>query len=494
MGGTAAMAPCVALAPRRDGMPSPGTSGGIGGRPHVALRQPLPRYARRPISPNRVRPGDLGGFSVVRSAPVGEGGPSEEDAPRRDEARGDRTGSIARLPRVSRRAGGGARLVAARRSPSPDRARARSVRLRCLPPSSSSDGVSAGDDADAEDGGASGSSETASDDVAEANDADTDGGASDDAGEEKAGRDDESDTTDAAVDPIPLVIKAAAADDDDDDDASDVEDDDDQVVTDPPVEEVLDRRSKVMAAAEANVPPSQRDPKAQSTEEALAEEAEALAEEEALDEAAAQSATEDATVEEETLSISRETRNEFAESGSFDEAERAELDTASETSPVSDSSDDSIDDSIDPDTNPNGSGDDVKVTEGVDYAGTVTAEYTFPSSLQGKPRDDAAERFKKAFQKKDKKVGEQEEALREAFSQYADDMEDIDAEAPASATSSIAQFDPADNDEYTPRAISRVCFFLFFLLAIRLNACFVPYRPFPIKTPSWCSPRSAPSP
>lgn len=490
MGGTAAMAPCVALAPRRDGMPSPGTSGGIGGRPHVALRQPLPRYARRPISPNRVRPGDLGGFSVVRSAPVGEGRPSEEeDAPRRDEARGDRTGSIARLPRVSRRAGGGARLVAARRSPSPDRARARSVRLRCLPPSSED----AGDDADAEDGGASGSSETTSDDVAEANDADTDGGASDDAGEEKAGRDDESDTTDAAVDPIPLVIKAAAADDDDDDDADDADEDDDQVVTDPPVEEVLDRRSKVMAAAEANVPPSQRDPKAQSTEEALAEEAEALAEEEAVDEAAAQSAAEDTAVEE-TLSISRETRNEFAESGSFDEAERAELDTASETSPVSDSSDDSIDDSIDPDTNPNGSGDDVKVTEGVDYAGTVTAEYTFPSSLQGKPRDDAAERFKKAFQKKDKKVGEQEEALREAFSQYADDMEDIDAEAPASATSSIAQFDPADNDEYTPRAISRVCFFLFFLLAIRLsNSCFVPYRLFPIKTPSWCSPRSGPS-
>ena len=492
MGGTAAMAPCVALAPRRDGMPSPGTSGGIGGRPHVALRQPLPRYARRPISPNRVRPGDLGGFSVVRSAPVGEGRPSEEDdAPRRDEARGDRTGSIARLPRVSRRAGGGARLVAARRSPSPDRARARSVRLRCLPPSSEN-GVDAGDDADAEDGGASGSSETTSDDVAEANDADTDGGASDDAGEEKAGRDDESDTTDAAVDPIPLVIKGFAADDDDDDDADDdVEDEDDQVVTDPPVEEVLDRRSKVMAAAEANVPPSQRDPKAQSTEEALAEEAEALAEE-AVDEAAAQSAAEDTAVEE-TLSISRETRNEFAESGSFDEAERAELDTASETSPVSDSSDDSIDDSIDPDTNPNGSGDDVKVTEGVDYAGTVTAEYTFPSSLQGKPRDDAAERFKKAFQKKDKKVGEQEEALREAFSQYADDMEDIDAEAPASATSSIAQFDPADNDEYTPRAISRVCFFFIFPLAIRLNACFVPYRPFPIKTPSWCSPRSGPS-
>ena len=492
MGGTAAMAPCVALAPRRDGMPSPGTSGGIGGRPHVALRQPLPRYARRPISPNRVRPGDLGGFSVVRSAPVGEGGPSEEDdPPRRDEARGDRTGSIARLPRVSRRAGGGARLVAARRSPSPDRARARSVRLRCLPPSSED----AGDDADAEDGGASGSSESTPDDVAEANDADTDGGASDDAGEEKAGRDDESDTTDAAVDPIPLVIKGSAAADVDDDDASDdVEDADDEVVTDPPVEEVLDRRSKVMAAAEANVPPSQRDPKAQSTEEALAEEAEAAAEEEAVDEAAAQSAAEDATVEE-TLSISRETRNEFAESGSFDEAERAELDTASETSPVSDSSDDSIDDSIDPDTSPNGSGDDVKVTEGVDYAGTVTAEYTFPSSLQGKPRDDAAERFKKAFQKKDKKVGEQEEALREAFSQYADDMEDIDAEAPASATSSIAQFDPADNDEYTPRAISRVCFFLFFLiLAIRLNACFVPYRLFPIKTPSWCSPRSGPSP
>ena len=491
MGGTAAMAPCVALAPRRDGMPSPGTSGGIGGRPHVALRQPLPRYARRPISPNRVRPGDLGGFSVVRSAPVGEGRPSEDDPPRRDEARGDRTGSIARLPRVSRRAGGGARLVAARRSPSPDRARARSVRLRCLPPSSEN-GVDAGDDADAEDGGASSSSETTSDDVAEANDADTDGGASDDAGEEKAGRDDESDTTDAAVDPIPLVIKAAAADDDDDDDASDAADDDDQVVTDPPVEEVLDRRSKVMAAAEANVPPSQRDPKAQSTEEALAEEAEALAEE-AVDEAAAQSTAEDTAVEE-TLSISRETRNEFAESGSFDEAERAELDTASETSPVSDSSDDSIDDSIDPDTNPNGSGDDVKVTEGVDYAGTVTAEYTFPSSLEGKPRDDAAERFKKAFQKKDKKVGEQEEALREAFSQYADDMEDIDAEAPASATSSIAQFDPADNDEYTPRAISRVCFFLFFfILAIRLNACFVPYRLFPIKTPSWCSPRSGPS-
>ena len=94
----------------------------------------------------------------------------------------------------------------------------------------------------------------------------------------------------------------------------------------------------------------------------MAEEAEALAEEEALDEAAAQSAAEDTAVEE-TLSISRETRNEFAESGSFDEAERAELDTASETSPVSDSSDDSIDDSIDPDTNPNGSGDDVKVTE-----------------------------------------------------------------------------------------------------------------------------------
>ena len=479
------MAPCVALAPRRDGMPSPGTSGGIGGRPHVALRQPLPRYARRPISPNRVRPGDLGGFSVVRSAPVGEGRPSEDDAPRRDEARGDRTGSIARLPRVSRRAGGGARLVAARRSPSPDRARARSVRLRCLPPSSSSDGVSAGDDAEAEDGGASGSSESTSDDVAEANDADTDGGASDDAGEEK----DESDTTDAAVDPIPLVIKGAAAAADDDDDASDVEDDDDQVVTDPPVEEVLDRRSKVMAAAEANVPPSQRDPKAQSTEEALAEEA--LAEEEAVDEAAAQSAAEDTAVEE-TLSISRETRNEFAESGSFDEAERAELDGSDAA--VNDSSDDSIDDSIDPDTSPNGSGDEVKVTEGVDYAGTVTAEYTFPSSLQGKPRDDAAERFKKAFQKKDKKVGEQEEALREAFSQYADDMEDIDAEAPASATSSIAQFDPADNDEYTPRAISRVCFFLFFLLAIRLNACFVPYRPFPIKTPSWCSPRSGPSP
>ena len=485
MGGTAAMAPCVALAPRRDGMPSPGTSGGIGGRPHVALRQPLPRYARRPISPNRVRPGDLGGFSVVRSAPVGEGRPSEDDAPRRDEARGDRTGSIARLPRVSRRSGGGARLVAARRSPSPDRARARSVRLRCLPPSSSSDGVSAGDDAEAEDGGASGSSESTSDDVAEANDADTDGGASDDAGEEK----DESDTTDAAVDPIPLVIKGAAAAADDDDDASDAADDDDQVVTDPPVEEVLDRRSKVMAAAEANVPPSQRDPKAQSTEEALAEEA--LAEEEAVDEAAAQSAAEDTAVEE-TLSISRETRNEFAESGSFDEAERAELDGSDAA--VNDSSDDSIDDSIDPDTSPNGSGDEVKVTEGVDYAGTVTAEYTFPSSLQGKPRDDAAERFKKAFQKKDKKVGEQEEALREAFSQYADDMEDIDAEAPASATSSIAQFDPADNDEYTPRAISRVCFFLFFLLAIRLNACFVPYRPFPIKTPSWCSPRSGPSP
>ena len=479
------MAPCVALAPRRDGMPSPGTSGGIGGRPHVALRQPLPRYARRPISPNRVRPGDLGGFSVVRSAPVGEGRPSEDDAPRRDEARGDRTGSIARLPRVSRRSGGGARLVAARRSPSPDRARARSVRLRCLPPSSSSDGVSAGDDAEAEDGGASGSSESTSDDVAEANDADTDGGASDDAGEEK----DESDTTDAAVDPIPLVIKGAAAADDDDDDASDAADDDDQVVTDPPVEEVLDRRSKVMAAAEANVPPSQRDPKAQSTEEALAEEA--LAEEEAVDEAAVQSAAEDTAVEE-TLSISRETRNEFAESGSFDEAERAELDGSDAA--VNDSSDDSIDDSIDPDTSPNGSGDEVKVTEGVDYAGTVTAEYTFPSSLQGKPRDDAAERFKKAFQKKDKKVGEQEEALREAFSQYADDMEDIDAEAPASATSSIAQFDPADNDEYTPRAISRVCFFLFFLLAIRLNACFVPYRPFPIKTPSWCSPRSGPSP
>ena len=479
------MAPCVALAPRRDGMPSPGTSGGIGGRPHVALRQPLPRYARRPISPNRVRPGDLGGFSVVRSAPVGEGRPSEDDAPRRDEARGDRTGSIARLPRVSRRSGGGARLVAARRSPSPDRARARSVRLRCLPPSSSSDGVSAGDDAEAEDGGASGSSESTSDDVAEANDADTDGGASDDAGEEK----DESDTTDAAVDPIPLVIKGAAAAADDDDDASDAADDDDQVVTDPPVEEVLDRRSKVMAAAEANVPPSQRDPKAQSTEEALAEEA--LAEEEAVDEAAAQSAAEDTAVEE-TLSISRETRNEFAESGSFDEAERAELDGSDAA--VNDSSDDSIDDSIDPDTSPNGSGDEVKVTEGVDYAGTVTAEYTFPSSLQGKPRDDAAERFKKAFQKKDKKVGEQEEALREAFSQYADDMEDIDAEAPASATSSIAQFDPADNDEYTPRAISRVCFFLFFLLAIRLNACFVPYRPFPIKTPSWCSPRSGPSP
>ena len=479
------MAPCVALAPRRDGMPSPGTSGGIGGRPHVALRQPLPRYARRPISPNRVRPGDLGGFSVVRSAPVGEGRPSEDDAPRRDEARGDRTGSIARLPRVSRRSGGGARLVAARRSPSPDRARARSVRLRCLPPSSSSDGVSAGDDAEAEDGGASGSSESTSDDVAEANDADTDGGASDDAGEEK----DESDTTDAAVDPIPLVIKGAAAAADDDDDASDAADDDDQVVTDPPVEEVLDRRSKVMAAAEANVPPSQRDPKAQSTEEALAEEA--LAEEEAVDEAAVQSAAEDTAVEE-TLSISRETRNEFAESGSFDEAERAELDGSDAA--VNDSSDDSIDDSIDPDTSPNGSGDEVKVTEGVDYAGTVTAEYTFPSSLQGKPRDDAAERFKKAFQKKDKKVGEQEEALREAFSQYADDMEDIDAEAPASATSSIAQFDPADNDEYTPRAISRVCFFLFFLLAIRLNACFVPYRPFPIKTPSWCSPRSGPSP
>ena len=485
MGGTAAMAPCVALAPRRDGMPSPGTSGGIGGRPHVALRQPLPRYARRPISPNRVRPGDLGGFSVVRSAPVGEGRPSEDDAPRRDEARGDRTGSIARLPRVSRRSGGGARFVTARRSPSPDRARARSVRLRCLPPSSSSDGVSAGDDAEAEDGGASGSSESTSDDVAEANDADTDGGASDDAGEEK----DESDTTDAAVDPIPLVIKGAAAAADDDDDASDAADDDDQVVTDPPVEEVLDRRSKVMAAAEANVPPSQRDPKAQSTEEALAEEA--LAEEEAVDEAAVQSAAEDTAVEE-TLSISRETRNEFAESGSFDEAERAELDGSDAA--VNDSSDDSIDDSIDPDTSPNGSGDEVKVTEGVDYAGTVTAEYTFPSSLQGKPRDDAAERFKKAFQKKDKKVGEQEEALREAFSQYADDMEDIDAEAPASATSSIAQFDPADNDEYTPRAISRVCFFLFFLLAIRLNACFVPYRPFPIKTPSWCSPRSGPSP
>ena len=88
MGGTAAMAPCVALAPRRDGMPSPGTSGGIGGRPHVALRQPLSRYARRPISPNRVRPGDLGGFSVVRSAPVGEGRPSEDDPLRRDEARG----------------------------------------------------------------------------------------------------------------------------------------------------------------------------------------------------------------------------------------------------------------------------------------------------------------------------------------------------------------------------------------------------------------------
>ena len=253
MGGTAAMAPCVSLAPRREGMPSPGTSGGIGGRPHVALRQPLPRYARRPISPNRVRPGDLGGFSVVRSAPVGEERPSEDDAPRRDEARGDRTGSITRLPRVSRRAGGGARLVAARRSPSPDRARARSVRLRCLPPSSED----AGDDADAEDGGASGSSETTYDDVAEANDADPDGGASDDAGEEKAGRDDESDTTDAAADPIPLVIKAAAAADDDDDDADDVDEDDDQVVTDPPVEEVLDRRSKVMAAAEANVPPSQ---------------------------------------------------------------------------------------------------------------------------------------------------------------------------------------------------------------------------------------------
>ena len=440
---------------------------------------PQPREARGfgRLQRRALRPGR-------RRTTVGGG-----DAPRRDEARGDRTGSIARLPRVSRRAGGGARLVAARRSPSPDRARARSVRLRCLPPSSED----AGDDADAEDGGASGSSETTSDDVAEANDADTDGGASDDAGEEKAGRDDESDTTDAAVDPIPLVIKAAAADDDDDDDADDADEDDDQVVTDPPVEEVLDRRSKVMAAAEANVPPSQRDPKAQSTEEALAEEAEALAEEEAVDEAAAQSAAEDTAVEE-TLSISRETRNEFAESGSFDEAERAELDTASETSPVSDSSDDSIDDSIDPDTNPNGSGDDVKVTEGVDYAGTVTAEYTFPSSLQGKPRDDAAERFKKAFQKKDKKVGEQEEALREAFSQYADDMEDIDAEAPASATSSIAQFDPADNDEYTPRAISRVCFFLFFSIrAIRLNACFVPYRLFPIKTPSWCSPRSGPS-
>ena len=147
------MAPAVALAPRRDGTPLPGTSSGIGGRPHVALRQPLPRYARRAVSPNRVRPGEAGGFTIVRSARRGDkypGARDEDDPPRVDDVRVD-DGSIARLPRARRATG--ARLVAARRSPSPDRAR--SVRLRCLPPSDAAGHLAPDDDDDAAKDGAS---------------------------------------------------------------------------------------------------------------------------------------------------------------------------------------------------------------------------------------------------------------------------------------------------------------------------------------------------
>ena len=149
MGTWAAMAPAVALAPRRDGTPLPGTSSGIGGRPHVALRQPLPRYARRAVSPNRVRPGEAGGFTIVRSARRGDkypGARDEDDPPRVDDVRVD-DGSIARLPRARRATG--ARLVAARRSPSPDRAR--SVRLRCQPPSDAAGSLTPDDDDDDDD-------------------------------------------------------------------------------------------------------------------------------------------------------------------------------------------------------------------------------------------------------------------------------------------------------------------------------------------------------
>ena len=163
MGTWAAMAPAVALAPRRDGTPLPGTSSGIGGRPHVALRQPLPRYARRAVSPNRVRPGEAGGFTVVRSSRRGDEYPGvradEDDPPRVDD------GSIARLPRARRALG--ARLVAARRSPSPDRAR--SVRLRCLPPSDDAAGHLAPDDDD--DAGKDGASTPESGDATPSKDA-----------------------------------------------------------------------------------------------------------------------------------------------------------------------------------------------------------------------------------------------------------------------------------------------------------------------------------
>ena len=176
------MAPAVALAPRRDGTPLPGTSSGIGGRPHVALRQPLPRYARRAVSPNRVRPGEAGGFTVVRSSRRGDEYPGvradEDDPPRVDD------GSIARLPRARRALG--ARLVAARRSPSPDRAR--SVRLRCQPPSDAAGSLTPDDDddddADAKDGAPKpesrdatpskdAGSESTSDAAADADDSDT---------------------------------------------------------------------------------------------------------------------------------------------------------------------------------------------------------------------------------------------------------------------------------------------------------------------------------
>ena len=313
MGTWAAMAPAVALAPRRDGTPLPGTSSGIGGRPHVALRQPLPRYARRAVSPNRVRPGEAGGFTIVRSARRGDkypGARDEDDPPRVDDVRVD-DGSIARLPRARRATG--ARLVAARRSPSPDRAR--SVRLRCLPPSDDAAGHLAPDDDDdaakdgastpesgdatpSKDAGSEAPSDAAADASADAADSDASSSTTARISEEekpkkqtgeKTKKDDEEERARfepaTGGDAIPFVIKGAAgpapdaggAPDAAADKESDADTAVDAVVVDPPVDKELDRRSKVMAAAEANVPPSRRDPRAQSTEEAAAEEAEAAA-------------------------------------------------------------------------------------------------------------------------------------------------------------------------------------------------------------------------
>ena len=85
--------------------------------------------------------------------------------PRRvDDVRVD-DGSIAKLPRARRATG--ARLVAARRSPSPDRAR--SVRLRCLPPSDDAAGHLAPDDDD--DAGKDGASTPESGDATPSKDA-----------------------------------------------------------------------------------------------------------------------------------------------------------------------------------------------------------------------------------------------------------------------------------------------------------------------------------